>query len=169
MAEETAAAEPAKPKGGLKKTIGLVVIGLGVGLLVGKMFLFKSEPASTEVIVEAPVTTVFNRLESTSVTLDSKSINLADGHYAKVQVTIYLSAAGTELLGGHGETPEADALKPKFAKVNADLIAYISGKTLTEASTPAFQQELRTFLLEEAEVDYEEAVADIQITDFVTQ
>jgi hypothetical protein len=165
MADEKENTEVEKAKGGMKKTIGLVVIGLGVGLLVGKMFLFKSEPASTNVVVEAPTTTELNRLAATSVTLDSKSVNLADGHYAKIQVTVYLQEAGA----GHGTAATGDALKPSLAKINADLIAFVSGKPIEEVASAAFQQELRTFLLEEAHVDYHGAVADIQISDFVTQ
>ena len=158
MAEEPEKTEE-KPKGSMKKTIGMIVIGVGVGLLVGKMFLFKSAPASTTVVVEAPVTTVFNRMEAVSVTLDSISVNLEAGHYAKVQATVFFTAEGGAALGAEAK---ADVLKPKLAKINSDIDTYMTGKSPAEVNTPEFKRELRNFLMEEADVDYEGHIADIQ-------
>jgi flagellar basal body-associated protein FliL len=166
MAEEAQKTEAAKAGTSKVMLVGLIIIGLGLGLVVGKFVLFKPTAAGTTVVIESPVTTVFSRLDATTITLDSKSINLAAGHYAKVQVTVYMAAEGA---GHGGEAVKPEAMKDKLAKVNADMIAFISGKGLDEVSTSEFQQELRRFLMEEAEVDYHGAIADIQISEFVTQ
>jgi flagellar basal body-associated protein FliL len=166
MAEETTKTEETKGGSSKIKLIGLIVIGVGLGLALGKFMLFKPAPAGTTVVIEAPSTTVFSRLDATTVALDAKSINLAAGHYAKVQVTVYMAPSGKAEKGKGGAS---DEMKDKLAKINADMIAYMSGKDLVEVSTPEFQQELRTFLMEEADVDYKGAVADIQISEFVTQ
>lgn len=161
MAEETAATETAKPKGGMKKTIGLVVIGLGVGLLVGKMFLFKSEPASTNIVIPPTESTVFSRLHVVSVKLDDVIVNLAGGRYASVKPTVFFSAEASAELGAHAKP---DELKPKLAKISSDIEVFTAGKTLDEVMSAEFKRELREFLKEEAEVDYEGAVADITFT-----
>lgn len=158
MAEEPEKTEE-KPKGNMKKTIGMIVIGVGVGLLVGKMFLFKSSPASTTVVVEATETTVFSRLHAVSVTLDNVIVNLAGGHYASIKTTVFFSAEGGAELGAHAKPEE---LKPKLAKISADIDTYVAGKTVEEVTTEDFKRELRLFLMEEAEVDYEGAIADIR-------
>lgn len=159
MAEEVATTEE-KPKGNMKKTIGTIVIGVGVGLLVGKMFLFKSSPASTTVVVEAPVTTVFSRLHVVSVRLDDVIVNLAGGRYASIKPTAFFTTeASTEL----GAEAKPDVLKPKLAKISSDIDVYTAGKTLEEVTSDEFKRELRNFLMEEADVDYEGAIADIQV------
>jgi hypothetical protein len=166
MAEEEAKTpEAEKASGGMKKTIGLVVIGLGVGILAPKLpvvggFFPKTEPG-TQVVVESPVTTVFNRLEATAVELGDSTVNLASGHYARVKVTVFMSAAGGD---GHGGGGKPEELKPKFAKIVSDAEAFVSGKALTEVSSTEFKRELRSFLLEEAHVDYHGSIADIQVS-----
>jgi hypothetical protein len=166
MADEEQKTEEKKSSGGLKKTIGLVVIGLGVGILAPKLpvvggFFPKTEPG-TQVIVESPETTVFNRLESTAVELSDSTINLAAGHYARVKITVYMAAA--DAAGGHAAPEDPETLKPKFAKIVSDAEAFVSGKSVAEVSTTAFKSELRTFLIDEAHVDYHGHIADIQVS-----
>jgi flagellar FliL protein len=147
--ETTPAEAPKKSKKMLMIIIAaIVVLGGGGG---GAFFMLKSDKAEAK---PAPVKGIVTPLE------EALTINLADGHYLKLNFALQETAdAGTEAI----DTSEA---------INLAIDLY-TGKSVAELSTEKGRLAVKAELLAEIEKAYTEdkvqKVMDIYYTSFVTQ
>lgn len=161
--KKDAPAEGVEPKKGSKKGIIIGVVLMLVGVFAGKTFFGGGAGEGTKTIaVPAPETTVLNRETAVAVPLEPVIVNLTDGAYLKMGLTVTMGGAG----GGHAEAKLED-LKPKFDKIRDEALTFLSGRTSVDVLSPHFRDELKAHLMERSELWYEEAVADIAVGDWV--
>jgi flagellar protein FliL len=136
---------PKKSKKKLILILVLIVVALGGGG-VGGYLLFSPKSAKAEPPPEPGIV----------VPLDAITINLADGHYLKIKLSLQLTAdAGTEKIDG------SRAL---------DLtIDQYSNRPMAELFSNEERNRTKTELLEKISEAYEKKVMDIYFTTFVIQ
>lgn len=149
-------------KKGSKKglIIGVVLMLVGVG--AGKMFFGGGGDGTTTIAVPTPETTVLDRATAVAVPLEPVIVNLTDGAYLKMGLTITMGSHGA----GHTEVKLED-LKPKFDKIRDEALTFLSGRTSVDVLSPRFREELKAHLMERSELWYEHSVADIAVGDWV--
>ena len=151
MAKDDKTAEDAPAKGGKKKLILIIVIALVAlaGGGIGGYMMFapnkaKAEPAPTPGVVSV---------------LDAITINLADGHYLKLKMTLQATTEVTEA--------------PDGSKALDIAIAEYSGRKMDELMSNAerdrTKQELVGKVVKAYTVDKKKEVMDIYFTTFVIQ
>ena len=138
-------AAPAKKKSSKKKLI-IVVAVLAIAGGAAYFFLVKGKAPAAEPPPE----------KGAVVAIEPVSLNLADGHYLRLGLSLQLTKDAGE------ETPDtADALD--------HAIALFSGHTVAEVSDPATRDALKAQLLTELDEAYEGKVMDVYLTNYVTQ
>lgn len=146
-------------KKGSKKglIIGVVLMLVGVG--AGKMFFGGGGDGTTTIAVPTPETTVLDREAAVAVPLEPVIVNLTDGAYLKMGLTITMGVAPAEA--------KLEDLKPKFDKIRDEALTFLSGRTSVDVLSPRFREELKAHLMERSKLWYEEVVADIAVGDWV--
>jgi flagellar FliL protein len=143
--DEKAAAQ--KPKKSKKKLIIIVVVLL---LGVGAGYWFVLKPKGADSGPPEP---------GTVVPLDHVQINLAEGHYLRVGLSLQLTAdAGGE---GHGEFDGSIALD--------SAIEVFSGLSVAEVAKDGQRAKLKKELVHLLEERYHGDVMDVYFTEFVTE
>ena len=141
-------AAPTTKKSSKKKLIIVVVAVLAIAGGAAYFFLFKGKD-SAEAAPPPPE-------KGAVVAIEPVSLNLADGHYLRLGLSLQLTKDAGE------ETPDtADALD--------HAIALFSGHTVAEVSDPATRESLKAQLLTELDEAYEGKVMDVYLTNYVTQ
>jgi flagellar FliL protein len=90
------------------------------------------------------------------------SLNLADGHYLKLGISLQMYEA--EAAGGHGKKKTVDGSKAMDAAIDI-----FSGRTMEELSDPAVRDQLKEELFTQLEEPYHHEVMDVYFTQFVMQ
>lgn len=148
--------------------IGVVLLG---GALFAGMQLGgggSSEPSTTEVVFSTTTVVEIDPLKATAVPLEPVVVNLADGSYLKVGMTVTVhedTAAG----GGHSAEGgvDLDAMKPRLEILRDEAVSFLSGREKTEVLDSTFREEFRQHLMERAELTFEHSVTAIAIGDWV--
>ena len=177
MAEDEEASEGKKGKGdkGKKKKSNLVpAVVVAFGMLIGGKMMGggKAAPATAAGMLAAGHGTEAETMNCATqdilhppvkggvYTLDSTTINLANGSYVKVGITLELSSA--VVLETFKAEKEADPAK-------GVLIATITGRDKAEFASPQALEALREKLLAEIRPKFECKVLDISWSDWVVQ
>ncbi len=181
MAKKTAATEAGdgeEAKKGKKKPlmiVGLCLVLAGAGYKLGGG---GAEAAST-----APPTTIVQLVgckEGTDAThaepnvfpLDKMSLNLADGHYLSVRVSLNLcpdvvvAAAGEA--AGHGEGAAVGVEFPTAPALDI-IVSTLSGTSMSTLATAEGREEARKLLIQRISEQYEEQVYGLFFVEFVMQ
>ncbi len=179
MSDDTKATEPnapeeAAPKKSKKKlfiAVGLVVVLGGVAY----MFLGRGGGADADaatagtgdtVAVEAPAALEFSEI----VDLPAININLADGHYLRVAVSLGLHAARRGSSRQPNTAREAtDEPSIPIAPAADLVVAIFSGRTMASLATPEGREEAKALLTAQIVEHYGETVASVFLTEFVMQ
>jgi flagellar FliL protein len=108
----------------------------------------------------------------TVVDLDAVNVNLADGHYLRVAISIGMAGAHDDAAaadsGGHGAATETVTTEPTAPA--ADLVlSTFAGKTMEELSSLEGRIAARDHLLEGLKEFYGEEVITVFFTEFVMQ
>ncbi|WP_183093922.1 flagellar basal body-associated FliL family protein [Nocardioides stalactiti] len=142
--EEKASAPPTKSK---KKLMIIAVVVLLLGGGGGYWFFLKPapEPGPPE--------------PGTVLPLEPIQINLAEGHYLRLGLSLQLTVAAEE--GGHGEFDGSKALDAA--------IEIFSGRDVAELAKGGERAKLKKELMHELEEDYHGDVMDVYFTEFVTE
>jgi flagellar FliL protein len=146
-------------KKGSKKGLIIGVVLMLVGVFAGKTFFGGGGEGTKTIAVPAPETTVLNREAAVAVPLEPVIVNLTDGAYLKMGLTITMGVAPAEA--------KLEDLKPKFDKIRDEALTFLSGRTSVDVLSPHFRDELKAHLMERSKLWYEEAVADIAVGDWV--
>lgn len=155
-------------EGGKKSLLPIVVIGvvmLGGGYFVGGMMSGGSEPVPVADAAEAEPEAEKVELGHLEA-LEAVNVNLADGHFLRIAVTLEIHSDEKEASGGHGgEEAAAFATAPA-----ADLVlTTFSGQSMEELSTVEGRESAREHLLEKVIEKYGETVTSLYFTEFVMQ
>jgi flagellar FliL protein len=151
MAKDDKSTDEAPAKGGKKKLIMIIVIALValVGGGGGGYMIFAPKKAAAE---PAPVPGVVS-------VLDPITINLADGHYLKLKMTLQATADAVEA--------------PDGSKALDIAIAQYSGRKMDELMSNAERDRTKKELIEKVvkayTVEKKKEVMDIYFTTFVIQ
>jgi flagellar FliL protein len=143
--DEKKAKAPKKKKRMLVVVIAAVVLvagGAAAYLLLGKG---GGEPAAEPAPVPGAV-----------VSVETVSLNLADGHYLRLGMALQL-------------TEEVGEEAPDTARALDLAIALFSGRTIAEVSDPATREALTAELAHQLKETYEGEVMDVYLTNYVTQ
>ena len=118
-------------------------------------------------VVEEPVD---EHASPTVVDLPAMSINLADGHYLRIAVSLGL-CPGVELAaedsGGHGG--ESHGIAFASAPAQDIVVESLSGSSIEELSTEAGRRTAKEHLTEQIREVYPSVVADLYFIEFVMQ
>jgi flagellar FliL protein len=163
---------PKKSKGKLLITVALCLGLAGAGYVLGgrKASAETADPAAAAAGAEgehgATETTVAMECEPVEppelgmvIDLPSMSVNLAEGHYLRVALSVAL-AADVEL-----EKPE----EFKSAPAKDIVVSTLSGRTMAELSSAGGREEAKTELTELIVEAYHGEVDSVFITEFVMQ
>src|SRR5689334_4246534 len=147
MGKDATAAEEAPPKTSKKK---LIIIVLAAVLLLGGggggYLLFTPKKAAAKA---APTPGIV-------VVLDAQTINLADGHYLKLKMSLQMTAdAGAEAVDG--------------SRVLDLAIDQYSGVPMAQLFSSGYREQTKAELLAKVEKAYENRVMAIYFTTFVIQ
>jgi flagellar protein FliL len=143
---DAAATTEEAPKKSKKMLIIIIAAVVLIGGGVGGFMMFGSKKSTAK---PAPKPGVV-------VPLDAITINLADGHYLKIAMSLQMTAAaGTEALDGS----QAQDLA----------IDEYSNRPMAELLTNASREKSKTELLTKVEKAYEDKIMDIYFTTFVIQ
>ncbi len=153
--EETAEAEGS---GGKKKML-LVIVGTAVVVLIAaglvfKMLLGPSEPAKDPATAPGAIVA----LE------DDMTLNLMDGKYLKMKLSLQLSEAATAKAGGEKALKAFDGSKARDAAI--DVLGHY---TMDQLLKPENKDKARDALTKEVGERYEGDVIRVYFTDFVMQ
>ncbi|MEV0129278.1 flagellar basal body-associated FliL family protein [Dactylosporangium sp. NPDC050688] len=144
------AAEEA-PKGARKKLVmilAIVLVALAGGG-AGGYFMFAPKPAEAEEKLVAGIV----------VPLDAVTINLADGHYLKLKMTLQATDKAAEAPDG---SKALDAAISLFSNMDAK-------ELLTNEGREKYKQQLKEKVVEAYTVDKEKEIMDVYYTTFVIQ
>lgn len=157
---------PPEKSGGPKKLImsaGICLVAVAVGFVVGGKFAggapAEADGAEGEAVVEEEAAPAVG----TVLDLDAVNINLADGRYLRVAVSLGLSEE-VHLEGSHGEevafpvAPAADVVLSTF-----------SGLEMAQLATAEGRESARLHLVEALEPFYGSDVVTVFYTEFVMQ
>lgn len=147
-----AAAEPEAPAKKSKKKL-LIIVAAVVLVAGGAGAYFMLGKSGGDAAAPAPEPT---HEPGAVVAVDAHSLNLADGHYLRLGLSLQLTADVGE------ETPDTS----KAVDLAIDVF---SGHTVDEVSDPATRDQLKAELLEKLEEAYDGEVMDVYFTDYVTQ
>jgi flagellar protein FliL len=151
-----------KEKGGKSNLVPAVV--LAVGIAAGGYFMGGSgggEAAATETTVEPEI------VEGPLLGVEPLTVNLADGHYLRVAVSLQLTDQyedvetgehGEELLSHHDDT-----------RIRDSLISLLGGRGASELASAEGRDHARHELHEAANGMLDDAVMEIYFTEFVIQ
>jgi len=149
--------------------IGVLCLGLAAGgyVLGGK--LGGGQPAAAAPVpTPAPAPTV-----GEIVDLDGVNVNLADGHYLRIAVSLGLVAHATEAAAessDHGTTEEADGVLFPTAPVADLVLATFAGRTMESLADEAGRESARADLLAGIHNYYgDEEILTVFFTEFVMQ
>lgn len=142
---EVKAAAPARSK--KKLIIIFVVLLLGLG---GAGYFFVLKPGGGESGPPEP---------GVVVPLDHVQINLAEGHYLRLGLSLQLTTAVSSEHGG-----ELDGSKALDAAIEV-----FSGRTVAEVAKEGQREKLKKDLVKRLEERYEGEVMDVYFTEFVTE
>lgn len=153
--EETAEAEGS---GGKKKML-VVIVGTAVVVLIAaglmfKMLLGPSEPAKDPATEPGAVVA----LE------DDMTLNLMDGKYLKMKLSLQLSEAATAKAGGEKALKAFDGSKARDAAI--DILGHY---TMDQLLKPENKEKARDALSKEVGERYEGDIIKVYFTDFVMQ
>lgn len=180
MAKKTAATEAGdgeEAKKGKKKPLMivglcLVLAGAGYKLGGGGAAAASTAPPTTIVqLVGCKEGTDATHAEPNVFDLDKMNLNLADGHYLSVAVSLNLcpdvvvAAAGAE--GGHGEG--AVGVEFPTAPARDIIVSTLSGTSMSTLSTAEGREEARKLLIQRISEQYEEQVYGLFFVEFVMQ
>lgn len=154
-------AEASEGGGKAKLVVGAVVL-VAVGVLAGGRLLGGSTPADA-----AEATTTTTEPTGPITTVESITVNLADGHFLKVGMAFEVRPDETyPHVGGHGEV---DELTKGFARELDASIMVLSRFTYDQLVAPGGKEGAKAALLEAlAEVSHG-AVHDVLFHEFVMQ
>ena len=159
-----------KKSGKSKIIIGVLAVGLGVGgyMLGGQG---AAGPVSTE---STTTTTLVQKLgckeksieegPKTLVDLTAMSINLTDGHYLRIALSLGL--CDDVVVGGEGE---GGGEPFKTAQAKDVVIELLSGKSVEELSTEDGRAEAKKKLIEAMTEAYPAVVYTVLLTEWVMQ
>lgn len=135
-------------KGAKKKKAKLVIIVVVVLALGGAGYFFLLKPSGSQPVEPGAV-----------VPLDHVQINLAEGHYLRLGLSLQLTSAVDAEEGGSFDGSKAlDAA-----------IEIFSGRTVEDLAKGAHRDKLKKELAAELEHRYEGEVMDVYFTEFVTE
>ena len=118
------------------------------------------------VAVEAPIALEFSEI----VDLPAININLADGHYLRVAVSLGLHAPEEEAVAAeHGAAEATDEPSIPIAPAADLVVAIFSGRTMDSLATPEGREEAKALLTAQIVEHYGETVASVFLTEFVMQ
>ncbi|MFK7918561.1 MAG: flagellar basal body-associated protein FliL [Ilumatobacter sp.] len=176
MPDKKSSKEDSEEKGGgAKKLLPVVVIGivmLGGGYFVGGMMSGggEAEPvadaAEDEAAAEEEETVELGDLEA----LDAVNVNLLDGHFLRIAVTLEVAHEEHEESGddGHGAT-EVEEVEFPTAPAADLVLSTFSGRSMEELASAEGREAARTELLHAVEEKYGEKVVSLYFTEFVMQ
>jgi len=157
-AKQAAAPEPAaepkkkRGKGGKKKLLVIGAAALVVVVAAAAAYFFVLAPQGSSAGKAAPPQPT---TPASIVDLDAHSLNLADGHYLRLGISLELTKKNDTLDGA----PALDAA-----------IAIFSGRTVDEVTDPATREQLRAELLAKCQEAYgKDLVMGVKFSDYVTQ
>jgi flagellar FliL protein len=174
MPPEAAAAEEApagkkgkkgkkgKEKGGKSNLVPAIV--LAVGIAAGGYFMGGSgggEAAATETTVEPEI------VEGPLLGVEAMTVNLADGHYLRVAVSLQLTDQYTDV--AEGEHGEEHLAHHDETRVRDALIAHLGGRAVGELSTAEGRDAARHELHEVTNELLDGNVMEIYFTELVIQ
>ena len=166
-AEEEAPAKK-KSKKKLFIAIGLVVVlALVAYMLLGRGGAEADVATGDTVHVEAPAALEFTEI----VDLPAININLADGHYLRVAVSLGLHALEEEAAAaeGHGAAEVTEGPSIPIAPAEDLVVALFSGRTMESLATVAGREEARAALTALIVEHYGATVTSVFLTEFVMQ
>jgi flagellar FliL protein len=142
--------DAAKPKKGKKKKL-LMIVAVALLVVAGAGgYLMFSGGKSTKTTATKPKPT-----PGAVLALDAVTMNLAEGHYLKVKMSLQLTAAAAK------DTDGSKAL---------DLaITEFTDRPIAELSSASGRAKIKAELLEKLAAAYEDEVIDIYFTQFVMQ
>jgi flagellar protein FliL len=179
MSDDTkATTEPIAPVAAKKSKKKLfIAVGLFAVLAgVGYMFLGRGGAADADaatdgtadtVAVEEPAALEFTEI----VDLPAININLADGHYLRVAVSLGLHAVEEEGAadGGHAAEEVSDEPSIPIAPAADLVVANFSGRTMASLATPEGREEAKATLTAQIVEHYGATVVTVFLTEFVMQ
>ena len=139
------------PKGARKKLVmilAIVLVALAGGG-AGGYFMFAPKPAAAEEKLVAGIV----------VPLDAVTINLADGHYLKLKMTLQATDKAHEAPDG---SKALDAAISLFSNMDAK-------ELLTNEGREKYKQQLKEKVVAAYTVDKEKEIMDVYYTTFVIQ
>ena len=154
-------------KGGPKK-LAVPVVAMLLGVFVGPKFLGGGSAA------EASAETTTTTHAGPVITLESITLNLADGHLLKLGMALQISAAWLEEHGaeggggGHGGGEETDPALD-YPQVFDYAIAIFSQEDMAHLMDPAGREAARTELEVHLEEIYHGEIEAVYFTEFVMQ
>ena len=133
--------------------VAYMLVGRGGG---GRRRCATDQTADT-VAVEAPAALEFSEI----VDLPAININLADGHYLRVAVSLGLHAVEEEEAaeGGHGAAEVTDEPSIPIAPAADLVVANFSGRTMASLATPEGREEAKALLTAQIVEHYGATVA----------
>lgn len=139
-------------------TIGVSIALIGVGVVVGgKLGGGGAAPVAAEPVVET--TLPESEKVKALVDLDPINVNLADGHYLRVAVSLGLDHVVKAKKGYEFKSaPASDVVLKTF-----------TGKTMDELSTPEGRDHAREEIAEALEPFYGHEIVSLYFTEFVMQ
>jgi flagellar protein FliL len=167
---------PEAPKKSKKKLFiagGLVVVLAGVAyMLVGRGGAADADAATDgstadTIAVEEPAALEYSEI----VDLPAININLADGHYLRVAVSLGLHAVEEEGAadGGHAAEEVSDEPSIPIAPAADLVVANFSGRTMASLATPEGREEAKATLTAQITEHYGATVQAVFLTEFVMQ
>jgi len=129
------------PKRSRKRLI--IVLVIVVAVLAAAAYLFVLKPKGSN----AP-------RPGTVLALDEQTVNLAGGHYLKIQASLQLTTKAAADLDG--------------SKAENDIIDLFSGQEVGDLDTGTTRERLQEQLKNELIKDYDNQVMDVYLTEFVT-
>lgn len=170
--EPIAEEAPKKSKKKLFIAVGLVVVlAAAAYMLFGRGGAADADVATDgtadTVAVEAPAALEFTEI----VDLPAININLADGHYLRVAVSLGLHALEEEEAAdsGHGAAEVTDEPSIPIAPAEDLVVANFSGRTMSSLATPEGREEAKSALTAQIVEHYGAIVTSVFFTEFVMQ
>ncbi|MGH9132734.1 MAG: flagellar basal body-associated FliL family protein [Ilumatobacteraceae bacterium] len=160
--------EPKRSKGKLAIALALCGALAGGGYVLGGRGASaapEGEATAGTVVEEEPVALDFTEI----VDLPAMNINLADGHYLRVAVSLGLHSDGEEASGGGHGAAEDEGPSIPTAPAKDIVVSTLSGRTMASLATAEGRDEAKSALTAEILEHYGETVASVFLTEFVMQ
>jgi flagellar protein FliL len=175
MSDDTKTTEPIAPEAAKKSkkklfiAVGLVVVLAGVAyMLVGRGGATEANAdgsTADTVAVEEPAALEFTEI----VDLPAININLADGHYLRVAVSLGLHAVEEEAAAAEHATEATDEPSIPIAPAADLIVANFSGRTMASLATTEGREEAKATLTAQIIEHYGATVVTVFLTEFVMQ